>query len=139
MFGPWKALNSVTVYRERSASAPVVFHLKKGETVTGVSAHLVIEKGAPCIAKGSVYVTPLKAGREVRAPAGTKFTLLYYGGEGTFVADDGQQHVLVCCLGDSAECTGEPRAVQWLQVRSGAGVVGWAKGRENFQGTSRYD
>lgn len=139
MFGPWKVLNAVTVYRERSTSAPVVLQLKKGETVTGVSAHLVIEKGAPCIAKGSVYVTPLNEGREVQAPAGTKFTLLYYGGEGTFVADDGKQHVLVCCLGDSAECTGEPRLTQWLQVRSIAGQAGWAKGRENFYGTSQYD
>jgi hypothetical protein len=139
MFGQWKARNAVTVYRERSTSAPVVFLLKKGETVTGVSAHLVIEKGSPCVAKGTVYVTPLKGGRETQAPAGTKFSLLYYGGEGTFVADDGRQHVLVCCLGDSMSCAGEPHETQWLQVRSLAGGVGWAKGRENFDGTSQYD
>jgi hypothetical protein len=139
VFGPWKVLRAVTVYRERSTSASVVFRLKKGDMVTGLSAHLVVEKGAPCVAKRSAYVTPVDGGREVQAAAGTKFTLLYYGGEGSFVADDGQQHVVVCCLGDSVACTGEPHLTQWLQVRSAAGRIGWAKGRENFHGTSQHD
>lgn len=136
-FGEWRAKADVAVYTAKDASSEVVFHVLKGESVTGLSSELVIVKAGTCVATKPVQAYEIGSKTPVSLKAKDRITALYFSAEGYVVGNFQKKRIEACCVGEEAEltCKTEPVNELWLKVKSKSGVVGWTNARDKFSGT----
>lgn len=132
----WRARGDVAVYKNRDVNSEVVFHLAKGDAVTGLGSQLVIRKAGLCVANQPVAAYERTTKAPVNLKARDRISALYFSGDGYVVGTFQRKHIEACCVGAEIDCKTQPENELWLQVKSQSGVLGWTNQRDKFAGTS---
>jgi PEGA domain len=134
IYRKWTAKGDISIYQNRSTSSPIIFSLRKGEQVDGLTAILDINR----MGEAAVTKDTLKPQTGVALKAGEVVKVYFYEGEGCAMIEVAGVPSDFCDVESLRQVTA-PRITLWLQVRSLAGVTGWSNQRELFYGTSQYD
>ena len=144
VYREWQATDTVVVRRTRSTDAPIVFRVRKGETVTALTGVVVTISPGRVRFRERVDLSSLSGA--VRVEPGDTLYILTYQGEGFTKAWfkgrlydelDGGMEFFRCdsepnsCVGTIVE---RPQRVWWVQVRNAKGQTGWTNQTTSFDG-----
>jgi hypothetical protein len=149
-FGAWTAREAVVARRSRSTSAARSFTVRKGETVTALTGVLVITRPGRVEFRERTDL-PTAEDTITVAPGDTLY-LLGYRGEGftdawfkgrTYHEVDGAMAFFnALCDTRPERCTGRvvehQQSTWWVQIRNGAGLVGWTNQTDAFDGKDAF-
>ena len=142
----WTVDKPTAIYRDRSTTSAVVFRVRKGDRVTGMTGVVItIKPGKAAIRKD----TTLGEGtRKIHVKAGDTLYLLHYEGEGFFkfwfrgktydremlFPPDNPvgKSILTDGTASDIETISDPETVWWVKVKNRAGQVGWTRQAEHF-------
>lgn len=149
-FGVWTARETVVARRSRSTSAARSFTVRKGETVTALTGVLVITR--PGRVEFRERTDLLTKDGQISVEPGETLYLLGYRGEGltdawfkgrTYHEVDGAMEFFnAICDTRPERCSGRiverQRSTWWVQIRNGAGAVGWTNQADVFYGRDAF-
>lgn len=140
----WTVTANTLLYQSRSNNSPVVFRVKKGEHVTGLTGVVITLKPGKALVKkdGTLEI----GGRGVQVKAGEILYLLHYQGEGFYKfwlrgrIYEAEMPFAPDLVYQSAEekkkafiqQLSEPQTVWWVKVKNSRGQIGWSKQDEHF-------
>ena len=142
----WTVQSYTAFYKDRTTSSPIVFRVRRGGQVIGLTGVVITIKPGKAVIKKA---TTLGEGtRKVRVKAGDILYLLHYQGEGYYKfwfqgevyeeqmpsapdqvnqnqsdPDNGNQYIHTIT---------EPETVWWVKVKNRQGQAGWSKQTEHF-------
>jgi hypothetical protein len=142
----WTVLSSTTLYKDRTTSSPIMFRVRRGERVMGLTGVVITIKPGKALIKKATTLG--EGSRKVHVGAGDILYLLHYQGEGYYKfwfqgkvyeeqmpsapdqiipnqsdPDNGHQYI---------HMISEPMTVWWVKVKNRQGLVGWSKQTEHF-------
>jgi hypothetical protein len=149
-FGAWTARDTVVARRSRNTSSARSFTVRKGETVTAVTGVLVITR--PGRVEFRDRTDLLTKDGQISVEPGDTLYLLGYRGEGftdawfkgrTYRAVDGAMAFFnALCDTRPERCSGRvverQQSTWWVQIRNGAGLVGWTNQADVFDGRDAF-
>ena len=145
-YATWRANATLSVYASRSAGAPVVFRLTRGDAVTAVTGIVITEVAGQVRFRDSVTLATGSTKIHIE-PRDTLF-LLSYEGEGFTTAwfkgplyrsvDGAMAFFNGVCSARPERCIGRivvpERRAWWVYVRNAAGLAGWTNEPDRFDG-----
>jgi hypothetical protein len=125
----WSVTAPISVRQDRSLNSPVVFSLRRGESVVGVTG--VVVTTAP----GQARVLKSMTVGGVRVRSGETVSLLTNVGEGHYkVWYRGKIEELPVLGSVDFKILKEPQYVWWVKVKNSKGRIGWTDQTRNFHG-----
>ena len=145
VYREWKARTTVLVRSARRADAPVVFRVLAGENITALTGVVVTRRAGRVRYKAPHRLMTFDGPIDV-LPGQTLYLLTYQGEGFSKVWFNGKLYedvdisdvIDAGCVDAPERCAGrvvEPsRTEWWVQVRNGAGQVGWTREPDKFDG-----
>lgn len=125
----WTAMKSITIHKSMSDNSPVIYRIRKGEKVRGLTG--VVITSEPGEAKALKDITFEGYGVEVKK--GEKVLLLTYQGEGYYRVWFKGKFFGADAYEDGLELTKQPRYEWWVKIRNRKGQIGWTKQSSDFR------
>jgi hypothetical protein len=132
----WLVNKPTVLLKDMTENSPVVFKVRKGETVRGINGVVITTKAgigrATRNASLQYYNEKKNTARNVTIKKGEQFLLLTYLGEGFYrVWYKGQ--ILQSSMDDSEfKMLSEPKSIWWVKIKNRKGQIGWTKLHGNF-------
>lgn len=123
----WFATKTTLLRSKRDNSSPIIFKVKKGEAVTGVTGVVITTR------YGIIKILRKHTIDGVHLRAGATVYLLTYEGEDSYKA--WYKGRLISISGSSyfnQKLLRRPKAVWWVKIKNKRGKVGWTNLPENF-------
>jgi len=163
VYRDWQSNDTVAVRTTRSAHAPTVFTVRKGDTITAVTGVVVTTSPGrvrfreptdltwwefEAVNLGGVTVRRARRSGVLHVEPGETLYLLTYRGEGHTKAwfkgnlyeelDGALAFFNGICDTDPTRCVGaiveQPQRVWWVQIRNAKGQTGWTNEPDKFDG-----
>jgi hypothetical protein len=144
VYRDWTVNAAVDVKRDRRATAPTIFSLKKGDTVAAITGVVVTNRAGRVrfsepsdlsSTSGPLHIVPGQT-LYLLTYRGEGFTLAWFEGHlydnvdgSTMFFNDGCDRVPSRCVGTIVQ---KPQVVWWVQVKNAKGQIGWTSQPEKF-------
>jgi hypothetical protein len=146
VYRAWQASDTVSARRTRSARAAVLFTVRKGETITALTA--VVVTTSPGRVRFREPIDLSSRSGSVHVEPGETLYLLTYGGEGftkvwfkgkLYEELDGSTAFFnAICDTEPSHCVGtiiaRPQRTWWVSIRNARGQIGWTNEPDKFSG-----
>ena len=122
----WVAKRDIVIRKDMNEKSPVVFKVRKGEKVTGITG--VVVTTTPGVAK-VIKATNIDG---EQANVGDTVYVLTYSGEGVYkIWYKGKTVVDMDIMGD-IEIINTPKSIWWVKIKNNKGQIGWTSQSEDF-------
>jgi hypothetical protein len=126
-YGEWTANADTAIHKDKDAKSPVLFTIRKGDKVTGVTGEVVTVAAGVGVASRTIQLDET----HVLKP-GETYYVLHSVGEG-YMAVWVRGKVYEADLSED-KFKKQPKTEWWVQVKRADGQMGWTTETRNFDG-----
>ena len=144
VYREWQANDAVVVRKTRAENGPLVFSVRKGETITAITGVVVttspgqVRFRKPFVLSslsGSIHVEPGET-LYLLTNRGEGFTKAWFKGKFYDEVDGSTAFFNDICATDPNRCAGaivnQSKQVWWVQIKNAKGQVGWTNEPDKF-------
>ena len=125
----WTAKKETSLFKDMNSNSPVVFKVKKGEKVTGMTGVVITSVAG----KATVLSNFTSETTNRKFKKGDVLSLLTYLGEGYYqVWQKGKFFEAPADADDHFKILSQPKSVWWVKIKNRKGQIGWTKLADNF-------